>query len=67
MARTCDAGGVSISLPRSGFFRGRGRDASSRTCPLASGNIAADKNGDVLLSQSTNIEVDLAMVELRAE
>ena len=47
------------------FFPWQGPERKLADVPLASGNIAADHNGDVIFSQSTSMEVDLAMVELR--
>jgi hypothetical protein len=49
------------------FFPWQGPGAKLGYVPLASGNIAVDKQGNVLLSQTTNGEVDLAMMELQRQ
>jgi hypothetical protein len=49
------------------FFPWVGAARKLADAPLASGNIAVDEDGHVLFSQTTNPEVDLAMVELRVQ
>lgn len=49
------------------FFPWQGEGRKLAEVPLASGNIAIDPQGRVLLSQSTSAEVDLALVELQAQ
>jgi hypothetical protein len=49
------------------FFPWLGAGQKLADAPLASGNIAVDQGGHVLFSQSTNPEVDLAMVELKVQ
>jgi Tol biopolymer transport system component/DNA-binding winged helix-turn-helix (wHTH) protein len=49
------------------FFPWHGPERKLAEVPLASGNIAVDPDGNVLFSQNTTMEVDLAMIELRAQ
>jgi Tol biopolymer transport system component len=49
------------------FFPWLGSPKKLADAPLASGNIAVDQRGRVLFSQTTNPEVDLAMIELKVQ
>jgi Tol biopolymer transport system component/DNA-binding winged helix-turn-helix (wHTH) protein len=54
-------------VPSLWFFPWLGSAQKLADVPLAWGNIAVDEGGHVLFSQSTNPEVDLAMVELKVQ
>jgi Tol biopolymer transport system component len=47
------------------FFPWQGAERQLAEVPLASGNIAVGPGGDVLVSQGTSVDMDLAMLELR--
>jgi Tol biopolymer transport system component/DNA-binding winged helix-turn-helix (wHTH) protein len=54
-------------VPSLWFFPWAGSAQKLGDVPLAWGNIAVDEGGHVLFSQSTDPEVDLAMVELKVQ